>query len=882
MAQRPIVRILREPARQERKKGRRPHFPKAISSADQAKRHNHKFDGIENGIGRILGGADLKDSPAEVAPDRALVFEVIGPVSTVAKLIEAARGAGIDWLGEDYDLSDGDGEDEGDGDDAGDNAGQADDAQSMLYVTMPTLKGLQKVVSLWKRFSNGEEKPPGADGEWWALFKYLSDVRPWSAKDRVDPFMDRYVERMLRDRPEAPVRVEIDLWYRSDPDLRAQARIYVEALMRTIDGTLLDFATIEPIHYQAALVEISAAQARMLRQIEGPIANADRVMKVRPQSLYKPDGERTDEKDPQAGDAAGDANPARPAVAALLDGYPVENHVLLSGRLDIQEVDIAANTVPVVRRKHGTSMASLIVHGDLGQPQDAIDRALTVVPVLAAPQNLNTECTPPDKLPVAMVYRAVTALMEGIDGKPAQGEGIVVINHSVCDSEAPYAQRPTYWAKLLDYLSHEYRLLFVVSAGNSNEPFAVDSYDEIDDFINADPDERQIAILSCVEKAKGKRAILSPAETMNGLTVGAVHGDSAGACPPGMTEPYDPVSGVTNLTSSLGLGINRAIKPDLIELGGRQLVRVNKDDEGLFAFAHEHHSVGQLTAIPDPSGLANDRRGRATGTSNAAALTTRAAIRMADIAEGLFSENNESWVESPTRAVILKALLAHGCAWGQTGEILHNLYPGHWRRKREAVSRSLGYGQVDHDRIQDEQGHRITLLADDMIGHDTLHEYRLPIPRAMISNREIRCVTLTLAYSSPIDPVTNRYRGVLVEIVDEDGKRGFWEGLDGLKDDNKSRIPTGPVADATRKGTLQHLVLPGKKLIKNAGKGYISVGVQARADLAAFSKEQVPYSLAVTLEMAQPIRLDLNADVVSRARLKRIPIPARPRARVRT
>jgi hypothetical protein len=169
-----------------------------------------------------------------------------------------------------------------------------------------------------------------------------------------------------------------------------------------------------------------------------------------------------------------------------------------------------------------------------------------------------------------------------------------------------------------------------------------------------------------------------------------------------------------------------------------------------------------------------------------------------------------------------------------------------------------------------------------MIGHETLHEYRLPIPRAMISNREIRRVTLTLAYSSPIDPVTNRYRGVLAEMVDEDGKRGFWEGLDGVKDVKGSKIPTGPVADVTRKGTLQHIVLPGKKLIKNAGKGYIFVGVQARADLAAFSKEQVPYALAVTIEMAQPIRQDVNADVAARARVKRIPVPARPRTRVRT
>jgi len=173
-------------------------------------------------------------------------------------------------------------------------------------------------------------------------------------------------------------------------------------------------------------------------------------------------------------------------------------------------------------------------------------------------------------------------------------------------------------------------------------------------------------------------------------------------------------------------------------------------------------------------------------------------------------------------------------------------------------------------------------LADDLIGRDESHQYKLPIPRAMIANREIRRVTMTLAWSSPIDPITNRYRGVMVELVDGKGKRKFWEGLEGITDANGSKIPTGPVATATRRGTLQHLALQGKKLIRSAGTGEIIVGVQARVDLAAFAKEKVPYALAVTLEMAQPVRQDLNADVAARVRLKRIEVPARPRTRVRT
>lgn len=818
-----------------------------------------------------MNGADLKDSPAAVTPDRALVFEVIGPVSNVPKFMKAAVAAGFEWLGEDLDLSDVDDDEDSDG-------GDEKSARSMLYITMPTIAGLNKIVALWRRFVANKPKPAGSDADWWPLFGYLSDVRTWSAKDRVDPMINRYIDRMVRDQPERPIRLELDLWFRSEPDLRANAQVYISALMDVLEGRVLDFATIEPIHYQAALVEIPVRQAQLLQSLEGPLASADRVMKIRPQSLYKADG-AIEGDGPVTEVAAGTFTSDRPAIAALLDGYPVGEHVLLSGRLDVQEVDVPAEQVPVARRKHGTSMASLIVHGDLGHEPGPIDRPLKVVPVLAAPQGLSVECTPPNKLPLNLVYRAVKALIEGIDGNEPQGEHVVVINHSICDGEAPFAQRPSYWAKLLDYLSHEYRLLFVVSAGNSNDPFDVHDYSDTATFVAADPIERQISLLKSVERAKGRRIILSPAESMNSLSVGAVHEDGSGATPAGTVEPYDQISGVTNLSSSVGLGINRAIKPDFVEAGGRQLVRTNVTGGVLSAWALEHPDIGQLSAMP---GVGDTRIGRTTGTSNAAALTTRAAILLADVAEDIFEENDQDWVSEPTRAVVLKALLAHGCGWGDTGELLEALYPGNWQRKREAVSRVIGYGRPDHNRIVSPDGSRITLLADDVIRHDILHEYRLPIPRAMMNNREIRRVTMTLAWSSPIDPVTNRYRGVLVEVVDGSGGRKFWDGLGGMKTEAGRTKFTGPNGDATRRGTLQHLVLEGEKLITSAPTGDIFVGVQARADLAAFAQTEVPYALAVTLEMAQPLRQTIFADVAARVRAKRVEVPARVRTRVRT
>ncbi|MBP2513777.1 S8 family peptidase [Sphingomonas sp. PvP018] len=816
---------------------------------------------MEAGVAGALGGSAVTTSPAQASPDRALVFEVIGPV---ANFVKAARSVGLEWLGEDYDLGTAE-------DDEGSEYVEAEQkGETPLYVTMPTLAGLQKVLSLWRRFI-AKESSSSETTIWWRLFGYLHDVRPWSAKDRIDPGLQGYVERMLERHPERPVRLELDLWFREDATLRAEAKTYVEALMSSVGGRVLDFATIDAIRYQAALVELPGVQARTLAGLDGPLAEANKVMRVRPQSLYQADG-----RDPSAETSPASQGPLpqddRPAIAALLDGYPVENHDLLAGRMTVREVEVGGTSVPVARRFHGTAMASLIVHGDLEENEAPIERMLVAIPILAAPQNMSHECTPPDKLPIAVVHRAILSLVEARKHADDAARRVVIVNHSVCDGEAPFARRPSFWAKLLDHMAHEHRLLFVISAGNSHETFELDAYTSSQEFASALPVERQVVLLRSLEASKGTRLILSPAESMNALTVGAIHADGSSGCPTGHDDPYAAI-GVTNLASSVGLGINRAIKPDLVENGGRQLVRTHATDDVVSAWGYEHPDVGQKVAMPDPIVGVTDRAGRSTGTSNATALVTRAAIRLSDIVEDLFEENGDDWETAETRAVVLKALLTHGARWGPTGALLENIYPGHWQRKREAVSRFLGYGKPDHARLMAADGSRITLLADDLIRADVLHEYRVPIPRAMLNNRELRRITMTLAWSSPIDPISQRYRGVLVEVVDGQGKRGFWDGV--------KAIPQ-PSAFAGRRGTLQHLVLEDRKLVAAVDGGGIFVGVQARADLAAFAKAEVPYALAITLELAQPVRQDVFQDVQARIRAKRIKTRERVPNRVRT
>src|SRR5690606_35591520 len=71
----------------------------------------------------------------------------------------------------------------------------------------------------------------------------------------------------------------------------------------------------------------------------------------------------------------------RPPVVAILDGVPNVQHQALKGRLLLDDPDnLSAQYLPG-ERKHGTAMASLVVHGDMADGQaDPLPRLVYVLP----------------------------------------------------------------------------------------------------------------------------------------------------------------------------------------------------------------------------------------------------------------------------------------------------------------------------------------------------------------------------------------------------------------------------------------------------------------------------------------------------------------------
>jgi hypothetical protein len=70
------------------------------------------------------------------------------------------------------------------------------------------------------------------------------------------------------------------------------------------------------------------------------------------------------------------------------------------------------------------------------------------------------------------------------------------------------------------------------------------------------------------------RTLLSPAEALNAVTVGAWHEDGAPFV--NGVAVFSPFAGAPgpNMTSALGLGHRKVAKPDIFMPSGRELVRV--------------------------------------------------------------------------------------------------------------------------------------------------------------------------------------------------------------------------------------------------------------------------------------------------------------------
>ncbi len=789
------------------------------------------------------GLAGLRDDPSSIAPERAIVFEVAGPLRD---FYAQARKLGLEYLGESEEEVDPTGDFY-----LGVERRQEKKISARLYLAMPDERSLKELLKLWKLFREGKPLPHGT-GQWKELFSLLIEVRPWGPQDRVPAETVSFWRGELEEHPEKDVRFEVELWYYEDRSRRRRSFGDLEEKVGSIGGEIVDHAVIQDIRYHAALVDVPAGQVqRLIDHPDITLAMADEIMFLRPQSVAhvpsKDDAEDGEEEGKEDIFPDPDISRRKP-VAALLDGFPAQNHARLAGRLIIDDPDDLEPVCLVENRVHGTEMSSLIIHGDLNGEEPPIPRPLFVLPVMR-PDGRGTESLLPDRLFVDVVYRAVKRIKEGDGGQPASAPDVILINLSLGDRCRPFAGVVSPLARLLDHLAYRYGVQFLVSAGNVTDQLVVSGFGTLAELENASPDLREKLILNAVNDSKIHRTLLSPAEAINVLTVGAANSGSAfaGHGYQGLVDPFTDEE-LPSIVSAMGLGYRKTVKPDLLVEGGRTPVRFSgragEDSIKIAPARSSERFFGIKVATPGKSG-SNRAERFSHGTSVATALATRAAHRIHDVLVSGEGEDNSSLLDIPQEylALAVRTLLVHGSRWGPKGSEFDATFEPQGRGKhiqrRDNIARLLGYGVPGIDRVVGCAENRATLLGWGTIDPESSLLYRIPLPPDLDGLRASRVLTLTLAWFSPINMRHQGYRAVALDTAFSNGEK-YWPVPHREQDQPSDR--------SVRRGTILHERRCGGNATNLIDEGHLMLNISCR-NTAGKHDESVPYAIAVSFEV---------------------------------
>ncbi len=820
----------------------------------------------------------LQQTAEGTDPEAVLVFEIVGRVSDFTK---AVRRAGLEVVMalEGYDEPD---------DDfhlqktSGKNVGERKEGEvpKRVYLTATSRAALLKVLSLYKKWEADEKLGHGFT-RWGDVFSQLRGVRLWDARDRA---LDTGVEedfafRLAHGADVVPV--EIELFFSGSAGDREARESRVTRVVQEGGGTITSRCELPQIRYHAVLAELPASRAQSaleeihrLREVgvaADPLILEEGVQFLRPAGqVATPLVPLDDLEEVAAADVAVDEAPpglveADPVVA-LFDGLPLQNHDWLRGRLVVDVEDDTEATYLAHTRQHGTAMASLITVGDASRNGAPLDRPLYVLPIMR-PRDTGwgTEEQVPG-LVVDVVHEAVRRMLVGTSGTPA-APSVRVVNLSIGEAYRPFLSAMSPFARLLDWLSFEYGVLFVVSAGNYGGDPELEGADPNVDLTHEPVDREGLerALVADGRRDRRLRRIFAPAESLNALTVGAYdHDDASGTYPQRFFQAYR-TDGMPAYYSRQGPGPDRAIKPDVLNSGGRMGLRppLTATDARWQRSVSAALPPGHKVASPGPaSGAGLGNYVYSAGTSNAAALTTRTADRLFDVLTELRRGERGGLLDAAPEALWIKAMLVHSAMWPSGAEsVIRAVLEDEGVPKgkmRDAIAGVLGFGVVRPDLVLASDDHRATLMGAGVAFHGNEDVWSVPLPPSLAGKQGRRRLAVTLAWFTPPPIRAQTVRSVKLSF----------------KAENYAWVARERQADhyGVQRGTVHHEVFEGDKVTVFAPEGELRVHVEC-SDRERDVRDEpvaVPYALLATIEAAPELGVAVYNEVRAgiRARTK--------------
>ncbi|MCG8424804.1 MAG: S8 family serine peptidase [Proteobacteria bacterium] len=401
-----------------------------------------------------------------------------------------------------------------------------------------------------------------------------------------------------------------------------------------------------------------------------------------------------------------------------------------------------------------------------------------------------------------------------------------------------------------------------MSAGNHFQPFTLsvsrNEYERIDD-----EQAVQLALHAMWQDAANRR-LLSPAESLNAVTVGAAHADAGGAYTRGQRIDLLRNRVLCSPISTVSGGYRRAVKPDILMPGGRQLysLQYQISDHATLACSAGTAPPGQRLAVPGSRPGELSRFVHQRGSSNAAALATRLAAQLYDRLLELRQQPGDERITDESMVVLVKALLVHSALWRGPRAIERLLddtfkmrRDNEWQRRREITARFVGFGNVDPRRVLSSDDYRVVLLGSSAIEKDQSHVYEIPIPASLNAMTVRRRIVATLAWLSPLNPRHHRYRRANLYLTVNGNKHDLF---DTTTDANET---------LAGRGTVQHLVYESDRRVVIAEDDILTVRVSC-AEEAGELVHTVPYGLAITMEVDPAAEIPIYAQIRDRIQLR--------------
>lgn len=822
------------------------------TASRQGERLNTKWEALREAF--ATRQTQISSQIAGVDPELVVVLEIIGEISEFSRAV--SRIAGFEFLAEidEIDLS-------GDGDfiDLKDPDSQFD---GTLFLVATNQSALAQLLNLWNQYQElPDVRFPQNLGRIKQVFGLLRDVRRWSSADRLrgTGALEDFRERA--NAGQETVRAEIELWFRGDSARRTRAQEAVTSLVQDANGTVLSSVVIQPIAYHALLVSLPISSVQSLIS-DNPdsiaLVRAEEIAFVRPQAqaaiAMLPAEEEIHAELPSTSDTVS----GQPLVA-ILDGVPLARHVLLDGRLSIDDPDDWENSVPAADRLHGTAIASLVVHGDYGARNGTPTRPIYMRPILYPDRGWPglRESIPPNQLAIDAIHSAVIRML-GDDDVPGVSPNVKLINLSIGDSASPLGTVLSPWSRLLDWLAYKYRVVFVISAGNHSH--LVYPHSTITLTGSTDPEFRSMT-LSALAADSHNRRILSPSEAVNCLCVGASHDDACSGWTRGSRIDLLPSAGrgaeaSPSPTSAIGLGYLRSVKPDFLAPGGRLLYRSNSSSSSSTTYVPSTATgIAPGLEVATPGGAAGtlDAVRYFAGTSGAAAMASHfGSLILEQLAE--MGRDTGDEVSEAYWGVLTKALLVHATALPSTAAevrtIFQDLPPD---KLKDALARCYGYGVINPEKVLTGKSTRATVLGWGSLEDGEAARFVLPLPPSLSRTVDLRRLILTVAYFAPIRTGNRLHRAASLYVIPE---------KDVLR---LSRVD----ADwrTVRRGTVQHEILNGDAATTFVDGDSISFQVNCRK-LVTGSVGAVPFGLAVTLEVGENVEIPIHAEIAERLRAR--------------